>query len=238
MALEHAQALVCDVFGTIVDWRGSVIPAGQALARRHGLAVDWAALADEWRREGYHDAIARIVDGREPYVSSDELFRRKLDALVPKYGLQELPKAELDDFLHVWRRLEPWPDAVAGLTRLKTRYTIGTLSNGTFATLTAMAKHGGLPWDCIISTDLEHVYKPQPAAYALAPRLLDLAPAQVMLVAAHANDLRAARANGLATAFVARPTEWGPTGPREPHPGTEFDVAASDLVDLAQQLQA
>ncbi len=238
VALSDVRALVCDVFGTIVDWRGSVIRAGEALGQSRGLTVDWPAFADEWRRAGYHDAIRRIVAGEDPYVSSDELFRRKLDELVPKYELQALSAADLDDLLRVWRRLDPWPDSVAGLTRLKARYTISTLSNGTFATLTAMAKYGGLPWDCIIATDLGRVYKPQPEAYRLAPTLLDLPPGSVMLVAAHTNDLRAARSNGFATAFVARPLEWGPDGPREPDPNGEFDVASTDLLDLAAQLNA
>jgi 2-haloacid dehalogenase len=238
VALNDVRALVCDVFGTIVDWRGSLIRAGEALARSRGLTVDWPAFADEWRRAGYHDAIRRIVAGEEPYVSSDELFHRKLAELAPKYGLQALSSADLDDLLHIWRRLDPWPDSVAGLTRLKAHYTIGTLSNGTFATLTAMAKYGGLPWDCIIATDLGRVYKPQPEAYRLAPALLDLQAGSVMLVAAHSNDLRAARSNGFATAFVARPLEWGPDGPREPVPAGEFDVSAADLVELATKLGA
>jgi 2-haloacid dehalogenase len=238
VALSDVRALVCDVFGTIVDWRSSVIGAGEALGRSRGLTVDWPAFADEWRRAGYHDAIRRIVAGEEPYVSSDELFRRKLAELAPKYGLQALSSTDFEDLLHVWRRLDPWPDSVAGLTRLKARYTIGTLSNGTFATLTAMAKYSGLPWDCIIATDLGHVYKPQPAAYQLAPTLLDLPPESVMLVAAHSNDLRAARSNDFATAFVARPLEWGPDGSREPDPGSEFDLSSTDLQDLATQLGA
>jgi 2-haloacid dehalogenase len=232
------RALVCDVFGTIVDWRGSLIREGRALAERKGAQVDWERFIDAWRREGYHDAIARIVAGDEPYVSSDALLRRKLDQLLPTYGLAGLDEAELVDFGHAWRRLDPWPDSVAGLTRLKARYTTGTLSNGTFATLTAMAKHGGLPWDCIISTDLRRVYKPQPEAYRLAPELLDLQPDEVMLVAAHANDLHAAQAAGLRTAFVARPLEWGPDGPKEPPPDPSFDVAATDLEDLATKLGA
>jgi 2-haloacid dehalogenase len=238
MPIEGVRALVCDVFGTIVDWRGSVLGDLEALGRAKQLTVDWAAFADEWRREGYHNAIARIVSGEDPYVSSDVLFRRKLDQLLPKYGVAGLSEAEVSDLCHAWRRLDPWPDSVAGLTRLKTRYTIGTLSNGTFATLTAMAKHGALPWDCIISTDLRQLYKSQPAAYLLAAELLDLEPREVMLVAAHGRDLRGAQAAGLRTAFVSRPLEWGASGPREPAPDPPFDVAATDLIDLATQLGA
>jgi 2-haloacid dehalogenase len=238
MPIEGVRALVCDVFGTIVDWRGSVIRELEALGRAKGLEADWAAFADEWRREGYHEPIARIVGGQEPYVSSDVLFRRKLDELLPKYGVAGLGEAEVRELGRAWRRLDPWPDSVAGLTRLKTRYTIGTLSNGTFATLVAMAKHGGLPWDCVISTDLRGLYKPQPAAYRLAAELLDLEPAGVMLVAAHGNDLRGAQRAGLRTAFVSRPLEWGPSGPREPAPDPSFDVAATDLEDLATKLGA
>jgi 2-haloacid dehalogenase len=234
---ESVRALVFDVFGTCVDWRGSVIRACEAVGRTRGLgAVDWPALADEWRREGYIRGIARILSGETPYVSSDELFRHKLDELLPKYGAAGLSEPEVVDLAHAWRRLDPWPDTVAGLRRLKSRYIIATLSNGSFATLTQMARHGGMPWDCIISTELRQTFKPTREAYLLAPSLLDLQPDQVMLVAAHDNDLKAAQSNGLHTALVLRPLEWGAGAPAPPSPDPSFDFVARDFGDLASQL--
>jgi len=230
---ESIRALVFDVFGTCVDWRGSVIRAGQDV-RPSG--VDWPSLADEWRREGYIRGIARIRSGEMPYVSSDVLFRRKLDELLPKYGITDMSEAEVDDLAHAWSRLDPWPDTVSGLQRLKSRYIISPLSNGSFATLTSMARWGGLPWDCIISTELRQTFKPERTAYLLPPTLLELQPEEVMLVAAHDNDLKGAQAAGLHTALVPRPLEWGPNAPPLPPPDPSFDFVASDFGDLATQL--
>jgi 2-haloacid dehalogenase len=230
---DSVRALVFDVFGTCVDWRGSIIRALQATGRS---GVDWDAMADEWRREGYIRGIARIRSGESPYVSSDVLFGRKLDELLPKYGLTGLDEAEVAHLAHAWRRLDPWPDTVPGLHRLKSRYIISTLSNGSFATLTQMARHGGLPWDCIISTELRNTFKPEREAYLLAPSLLDLEPNQVMLVAAHDSDLKGAQRAGLHTALVPRPMEWGPSGEKPPPPDPSFDFVAKDFSDLATQL--
>lgn len=193
-------------------------------------------MADEWRREGYIRGIARIRSGETPYVSSDVLFGRKLDDLLPKYGLTGLGEAEVAHLAHAWRRLDPWPDTVSGLQRLKSRYVISTLSNGSFATLTQMARHGGLPWDCIISTELRNTFKPEREAYLLAPILLDLEPDQVMLVAAHDSDLKGAQRAGLHTALVPRPMEWGPNGEKPPPPDPSFDFVARDFGELATQL--
>jgi 2-haloacid dehalogenase len=237
MLADDLRALVFDVFGTCVDWRDSVIRAGEELGRKRGLNVDWQRLADEWRREGYIGPIAKIRSGEMPYVSSDVLFRRKLDELLPRYGVTGLAEDDVHDLALAWRRLDPWPDTVEGLARLKKRYVVSPLSNGTFATLTHMAKHGGLAWDCIIATDLKQTFKPDREAYLLAASLLDLQPDQVMLVAAHDRDLHGAQAAGLHTALVPRPTEWGPEAPPPPVPpaGT-FDFIAADFVDLARQL--
>jgi 2-haloacid dehalogenase len=234
---DSLRALVFDVFGTCVDWRGSVIRACQAVGDAHGFSeVNWPGLADEWRREGYIRGIARIRAGEAAYVSSDVLFRRKLDELLPKYGVKGLSEAEIADLAHAWRRLDPWPDTVAGLQRLKSRYVIATLSNGSFATLTHMAKRGGMPWDCIISTELRQTFKPERDAYMLAPTLLELEPQEVMLVAAHDSDLKGAQAAGLHTALVPRPLEWGPEGPQPPAPDPSFDFVAQDFGQLASQL--
>jgi 2-haloacid dehalogenase len=234
---DSVRALVFDVFGTCVDWRGSIIRECEAAGAAHGInGVDWSALADEWRREGYIRGIARIRSGETPYVSSDVLFRRKLDELLPKYGVSSLSEPQVSDLAHAWRRLTPWPDTVAGLQHLKSRYVISTLSNGSFATLTQMARFGGMPWDCIISTELRQTFKPEREAYLLAPSLLELQPEQVMLVAAHDNDLKGAQKAGLHTALVPRPQEWGPSGEQPPPPDPSFDYVARDFGDLASQL--
>ena len=238
VAVEAIRALVFDVFGTCVDWRGSVIRELSAAGLAKGVSLDWAAMADEWRREGYIRGIARIRAGETPYVSSDVLFRRKLDELVVSYGLNGLSEAETAHLARAWRRLDPWPDTVPGLTRLKHKFEISPLSNGSFATLTQMAKRGGMPWDCIITTELRQTFKPEREAYLLAPTLLDLRPEQVMLVAAHDNDLRGALAAGLHTALVPRPREWGPDAPSLPEPDPSFDLVATDFGDLARQLGA
>lgn len=227
----NVEALVFDVFGTVVDWRSSVIAACEAT----GLAGDWGVLADEWRRDGYLRPIVATVRGEAPWRPVDELMRDHLDVLAPRYGLDGV---DLDELARVWRRLDPWPDAVAGLTRLKERFTIAPLSNGGFAQLTAMARHAGLPWDCIISTDLFRSYKPDPACYLGAVELLDLPAERVMLVAAHPGDLRAAQACGLRAAYVPRPREWGPAAPAPEAPDPAFDVVAEDFEDLAAQLDA
>jgi 2-haloacid dehalogenase len=237
MLSDDLRALVFDVFGTCVDWRGSIIRAGEEIGRKHGLNVDWPRLADEWRRDGYIGPIAKIRSGEMPYVSSDVLFRRKLDELLPKYGANGLPEEDVHHLALGWRRLDPWPDTVDGLRHLKHRYVIAPLSNGTFATLTHMAKRAGMPWDCIIATELRQTFKPDPQAYLLAAELLDMKPDQVMLVAAHERDLQGAQAAGLHTALVPRPAEWGAEAPplTPPTPGA-FDFVANDFVDLARQL--
>jgi 2-haloacid dehalogenase len=236
MLVDEIRALVFDVFGTCVDWRGSVIRELEAVGRTKGVAADWSAMADEWRREGYIRGLARIRAGELPYMSSDDLFSRKLDELLPKYQVAGLSQPETHELARAWRKLDPWPDTVAGLHRLKTRFFISPLSNGSFPTLTSMAKRAGLPWDCIITTELRQTFKPAREAYLMAAELLDLQPDQVMLVAAHDSDLKAAQAAGLHAALVPRPREWGPDAPPLPAPDPSFDYVANDFLDLAHQL--
>ncbi|HEX2186300.1 MAG TPA: haloacid dehalogenase type II, partial [Chloroflexota bacterium] len=212
----HIRALLFDVFGTVVDWRSSVIAEGEALARAQGWPpdrVDWGAFADRWRREGYSDAIARIRRGEAPWALVDALHRAKLDELLAEHGLAGLAEAEVAHFNRVWHRLRPWPDAVPGLQRLRRRFVLAPLSNGNFALLTNMAKHAGLPWDCILSAELFGAYKPDPAVYRGALALLGIDAHEAMMVAAHPGDLRAARALGLRAAYVPRPHELGPGAP-------------------------
>ena len=235
-SLAHTvRALTFDVFGTVVDWRRSVIAEGVALGARTGLQAEWAALADAWRK-GYFASMARVAHGELAWDTIDALHRQVLDHLLPQHGLQALAEADRDHFNTVWHRLAPWPDTVAGLTRLKQRLTISTLSNGNLSLLVAMAKHAGLPWDAVLSAELFGRFKPDPAVYLGAARLLGLAPGQVLMVAAHPFDLVAAQKAGLKTAYIPRPDEYGPGGRMEPVGDAVFDIVATDLVDLATQL--
>lgn len=234
------SALCCDVFGTVVDWRGSVIAEGQALAARMAspdwLAVDWPAFADAWRA-GYAPAMDQVRRRELPWTPLDGLHRRILVSLLAERGLV-LPEPELTEFNRAWHRLQPWPDSVPGLQRLKARFTITPLSNGNLSLLVDMAKQAGLPWDAVLSAELFGHYKPDPEVYQGATRLLGLPPAEVLMVAAHPSDLRAAKACGLRTAYVPRPLERGPGAPLEPARDGEFDFVASDFIALAQQLGA
>ena len=233
--LSQIKALTFDVFGTTVDWRGTVINEGEALGQRHGVTVDWAAFADAWRA-GYAPSMQRVRSGELSWTKIDDLHRMILDDLLANFGLSGLSEAEIEPFNRVWHRLEPWPDAVSGLNRLKARYIIAALSNGNVALLVNMAKRAGLPWDCVLSAELARHYKPDPAAYLIAADLLSLEPAQMMMVAAHNNDLHGARQVGFRTAFVHRPTEYGPTQTTDLEADPSVDLVAEDFNDLADQL--
>ncbi len=233
--LAMVKAMTFDVFGTVVDWRSSIIREGQELTTRFGFEVDWAQFADEWRG-GYGPAMGRVRSGELGWLRIDDLHRMILDDLIPKHGLTPLSEADRDHFNRAWHRLQPWPDAVSGLTRLKTRYVLSTLSNGNVALLVNMAKHSGLPWDAVLSSELAKHYKPDPEVYLMAADLLGLAPEEVMMVAAHKGDLRAAAALGLKTAYVPRPDEYGPDREIDTTPDPDFDVVATDFNDLADKL--
>ena len=234
---NSVRALTFDVFGTVVDWRGSIIREGQLLAARKGYNVDWARFADSWR-SGYGPAMNKVRSGELPWTKIDDLHRMILDDLVDEYSLSGMSEAELVHFNEAWHRLSPWPDTVSGLNKLKSKYVITTLSNGNVSLLTHMAKNGGLPWDAILSAELSGHYKPDPEAYLKAADLLSLKPEQVMMVAAHPGDLRAAARTGLKTAYVIRPLERGPGRPVNRNPDGEFDYTAEDFNDLARQLGA
>lgn len=233
---DSVKALTFDVFGTVVDWRSTVIREGRALGRAKGLDVDWPAFADAWR-DGYGPAMNRVRSGELPWKTIDELHRLILDGLLEDFGIAGLDETEKDRFNRVWHRLDPWPDAVEGLTRLKSRFIVASLSNGNVALLVNMARHGGLPWDAVLSAELAGRYKPDREVYLKAADLLGLQPAAVMMVAAHKGDLRAAAKAGLRTAFVPRPQER-PNRRIDLAVDGEFDVAATDFVELARQLGA
>jgi 2-haloacid dehalogenase len=233
----RVSALVFDVFGTVVDWRSSIIRELEAFGRERRLEADWTALADAWRA-GYQPSMDRVRKGEIGWTVLDELHRQTLETLLPKYGVQGLSETEILDLVHAWHRLDPWPDAIEGLARLKRRYIIGTLSNGNVALLLNMAKRAGLPWDMIFSAELARHYKPAPEAYRSVPDLLRVEPGQVMLVAAHNNDLVAAAREGLRTGFVARPTEYGPRQTRDLKAEHDFDVVVRDFIELAELMGA
>jgi 2-haloacid dehalogenase len=232
--MPDPEALVFDVFGTVVDWRSSIIREGEELGRRKRLDVDWAAFADAWRSR-YAPSMERVRRGEIPWTKLDDLHRASLEELTREFGIEGLSEGEKDHLNRVWHRLEPWPDAVAGLILLKRRHVIAPLSNGNVSLLVNLAKRAGLPWDLIISAELIRLYKPDPETYLLAPYLLDLHPEQVMMVAAHADDLHAARENGLKTAYVPRPLEFGPGSAAEPA-DPPFDLVVSDFIQLDRAL--
>lgn len=234
--LSGVRALTFDVFGTVVDWRTTLIDGGEALAAARGLEADWAAIADAWRRR-YRPMMERVRSGELEWTNFDALHRLSLDEVLAEQGVGGLTDDDKTELVRLWRRLRPWPDSVAGLARLRTSYIVATLSNGNVRLLTDLVKAGGLPFDCILSAELFGAYKPDPRTYLGAAGLLDLPPEAVMMVAAHPYDLTAAAGQGFRTAFVERPLEWGPGGEvAEPDPGV--DVVASDLLDLAARLRA
>lgn len=235
MADFEVKALTFDVFGTVVDWRGSIIRECTEMGTELGFDVDWAAFADAWRG-GYAPSMDRVRKGELPWTKIDALHRMILDGLLEQFGICGLNEADKDHLNRVWHRLQPWPDSVEGMTRLRRGYTLATLSNGNVALLTNMAKNAGLPWDCILSAELMKHYKPDPEAYLGAADFLGLEPSEVMMVAAHKGDLQAAQAQGLKAAFVTRPLEFGPDREVDTTPESGFDYNATDFNDLAAQL--
>ena len=227
----RAQVLAFDIFGTVVDWHGGI--AREVKAQHPGVDGDAFALA--WRA-GYQPAMSRVRSGELGWTLIDDLHRLILDGLLAQFGLNGLSEAQKQHLNKAWHRLDPWPDVVAGLTRLKSRHTICTLSNGNIGLLTNMAKRGGLPWDCILSAEVFRAYKPDPATYLGVAKVFDLAPAEVMLVAAHQDDLAAARQCGLQTAYIERLAEFGAARPKDVSPDAANTLHARDLLDLAAQL--
>ena len=239
MAFDPAQvkALTFDVFGTVVDWRTSIIADLEGFGRKKGIKADWTGLTDDWRG-AYRPTLNKVIAGELPWAKLDDLHRGVLDSLLEKYGVRGLSEPEKDHINKVWHRLNGWPDSVPGLTRLKKKYFITTLSNGNIALLANMGKHAGLPWDCILSAELFRAYKRDPKVYVGACDLLGLQRHEVMMAAAHGDDLDAARKQGLKTAYIPRPGEYA--AGREPKIKAEggYDVEAKDLVDLAAKLGA
>jgi 2-haloacid dehalogenase len=227
---QPVKVLAFDIFGTVVDWYGSIEREVKALH----LGVDAGAFALAWRA-GYQPAMQRVRSGELGWTLIDDLHRMILNEILGRFGVESTTEEQRRHLNKVWHRLDPWPDAVQGLTRLKSRFTLCTLSNGNIGLLTDMAKRAGLPWDCILSAEVFRAYKPDPATYLGVAKVFDLSPAEVILAAAHQDDLAAARACGLQTAYIERPLEYGPQG-KDVSPNPLNTLHAGNLVDLAAQL--
>lgn len=231
------RALIFDTFGTVVDWRGSIIAEGAVWGNAKGFAVDWARFADRWRA-GYMPAMDRVRSGELPWTKLDDLHRLLLVELLKESKIDSLREEEVDHWNRVWHRLKPWPDSVAGLSRLKRKYTIAACSNGNVSLVNDMAKHSGLPWDLILGAEVARHYKPDREVYLTAVSMLDLEPAQVMMCACHTGDLAAARELGFRTGFIYRPDEYGDVRKADTAKSGDFDVVADNIADLATKMGA
>ena len=239
--MSELAALTFDVFGTVVDWRTSIAREGRAFGERHGIDTDWVRFADDWRGL-YQPSMSRVRDGERRWAKLDDLHRESLCELLGRLGVTVgeggLDEDAIDELNRAWHRLDPWPDVVEGLARLKRRYVLATLSNGNVALLVNMARRAGLAWDAVLGAEVARCYKPQPRAYLTTAGLLGLAPRECMMVAAHNDDLRAARSLGFRTAFVRRPQEYGPSQCADLEAEDEYDVVAESFIDLANALGA
>jgi 2-haloacid dehalogenase len=235
MPSKQPVAIVFDTFGSVVDWRGSLIAELTEFGHSRQIEADWTALVDAWRA-AYQPSMNRVRKGELPWTKLDLLHRASLDRLVAEFGIKGLTEADLVHINLGWHRLKPWPDSVPGLTRLKSRFIIGPLSNGNVALLLNMAKHAGIPWDMIFGSDLFQHFKPDPETYLGVAKMLDLEPGQVMMAAAHNGDLASARSHGLMTAFFPRPAEYGPHQKRDYAAEQDWDVVATDIEDMASKL--
>ncbi|MBV8588172.1 MAG: haloacid dehalogenase type II [Verrucomicrobia bacterium] len=232
---NQIRALLFDTFGTVVDWRSSLIESCTHFGQRRQLQVNWEQLITRWR-SAYEPSMDKVRKGQLPWTILDVLHRAALLELLPEFQLERLSKDDIDYVTKLWHRLNPWPDVPGGLGSLKKNFLIGPLSNGNYSLMVELNKFAGLGWDFVLGSDLFRHYKPDPETYLGACSLLALPPAQVMLVAAHNYDLRAARALGLHTAFVARPSEYGPGQTKDLQPDGPWDIVAKDFGELAAQL--
>ena len=229
------QALTFDVFGTLVDWRNGIAAAACRIGAARGLAGDWHAFADAWRAL-YQPNLDRVRSGAGPWIPLDALHRESLATLLPRFGLDMLGESERAALVQGWHRLDPWPDVVPGLVRLRRRFVLAPLSNGNVRLMIDMARHAGLPWDAILGAEVARAYKPDPAVYRTAASLLDLPPGEIMMVAAHHYDLVAAASLGFRTCYVRRPLEFGPGGTSDLPPQHEVEFVVDGLEELADRL--
>ena len=229
------KALLFDVFGTVVDWRTSCIAELRAFGSSRGIEADWHKFADDWRGL-YQPSMEEIRSGRRPFVILDQLHRESLITLISRHNLPSLREHEIEQLVTIWHRLKPWPDVVDGLFRLRSRFIIGTLSNGNIGLMVRLAKHAGLPWDAIVGAEIAGDYKPKRGVYIDSARALNLETHECMLVAAHNDDLQAAAAIGYRTAFIARPSEYGPNQVKDHHATGPWDIASDSFSGLADVL--
>jgi 2-haloacid dehalogenase len=232
--MEHVKALFFDVFGTLVDWRGSIAREAQAVLSPLGIAIDWEAFADAWRGQ-YQPAMDEVRSGRLPFSKLDVLHRRNLDVILKDFGLDELDESTRVNLNLAWHRLDAWPDTRPGLARLRTKFLIAPCSNGNISLMVDLARRNGLVWDAILGAEIARDYKPKPAVYLAAAAAFDCEPHETMMVAAHSSDLAAAAATGLRTAFIARPDEHG-KGKGQSRASVPVDLSAASLTALAHQL--
>lgn len=236
--VTQVKAILFDVFGTVVDWRSSIIREVRAVAEKFGVNGNWERFADRWR-EGYHQGTQDFRDQKREWLKADTMHMERLRELIDQFGLAGLPEDEIVQLNKAWHRLEPWPDAVEGLTRLKRKFVIGTLSNGNNGLLVHMAKNASLPWDVIMGAENFKSYKPDPKVYLGAVDLLGYEPHEVMVAAAHLSDLYSARKYGLKTGFVTRPNEFGNSGVKADLQADDgIDIEATDFIDLAEKMGA
>ena len=237
MTRMNIQAFLFDVFGTFVDWRSGVSREAKPFLEKYAPDADPEKFADAWR-ERYAPAMEEVRAGGRPFARLDVLHLENLLKILPDFGIdpQTVPETELENLNLAWHRLDPWPDSIQGLTRLKQSHIVAPLSNGNIRLMLDIAKRAGLPWDAILGAELVQTYKPMPQAYLGTADILGLPPGAICMVAAHNSDLSAARACGLRTAFVARPSEHGPGQTTDLHPEQPWDFVASDLEHLAEQL--
>jgi 2-haloacid dehalogenase len=235
-AMQGVKALIFDVFGTLVDWRTGVARESRAILEPLGFKLDWLAFADAWRAE-YQPGMEEVRSGRIPFSKLDVIHRRMLERIRPRFGLQKVDEAVLKELNLAWHRLDAWPDVPPGLARLRKRFFLAPCSNGNISLMVDLARRNDFRWDAILGSEIARDYKPKPGVYLAAADAFSLEPGQVMMVAAHSNDLEAAAATGLRTAHVAKVDEYGP-GTGEPGPTVPVDVAAKTMVELAEKLGA
>jgi 2-haloacid dehalogenase len=237
MTATHLKAIVFDVFGTLVDWRTSIANEVRDTLGAQGICADWHQFALDWRAE-YQGAMEEVRSGRIPFCKLDRLHRRNLDIVVDRLGLQHMDEATRQHLTLAWHRLDAWPDVAPGLQRLRQHYWLAPCSNGHIALMVNLARRNQFVWDAILGADLAKDYKPKPIVYTSCADAFDIRPDQILMVAAHSSDLKAAAAAGLRTAFLARPDEYGPGGVGESKAGAPVDLQAKSLLDLAEQLGA
>jgi 2-haloacid dehalogenase len=235
-ALHAIRALTFDVFGTVVDWRSGIARDAAAILGAAGHALDWGAFADRWRAL-YQPGLEQVRSGERPWARLDDLHRESLLLILDEFGIRGLSDPEIDELNRAWHRLDPWPDAVDGLSRLRARYVLATLSNGNVSLTVDMAKRAGLPWDAVLGAEVAQAYKPLPQAYLTTARLLDCRPEECLMVATHHRDLVAARDCGFRTAYVHRPREFGPRAKNDLPPEHGHDLVVADFLELAAALR-